>query len=43
MRLFKKKNAPTVYDIAVRDFRLAIAEKKSAEQHFNYADEEFID
>lgn len=43
MRLFKKKNAPTIYDIAVRDFRLAIAEKKSAEQHFNYADEEFID
>ena len=43
MRLFKKKNAPTVYDTAVRDFRLAIAEKKSAEQRFNYADEEFID
>lgn len=43
MRLFKKKSAPSVYDIAVRDFRLAIAEKKSAEQRFNYADEDFID
>lgn len=43
MRLFKKKSVPTVYDIAVRDFRFAIAEKKAAEQRFNYADEEFID
>lgn len=43
MRLFKKKNAPTTYDIAVRDFRCAIAEKKLAEQRFNYAEENFID
>lgn len=43
MRLFKKKNVPTVYDIAVKDFRRAIIEHKLAEQRFHYADEEFID
>lgn len=43
MRLFKKKNAPTVYDIAVTNFRKAIWEHKLAEQRFHYADEEFID
>lgn len=43
MRLFKKKITPTAYDIAVKDFRCAIAEKKLAEQRFNYAEENFID
>ena len=43
MRLFKKKNAPSVCDTAVSDFRKAIWEHKLAEQRFHYADEEFID
>lgn len=43
MRLFKKKSASTIYDIAVTNFRKAVWEHKLAEQRFHYADEEFID